>query len=115
WYLFALVFATRALGQSALSVSSITTVGKSFDRRSGLPMGVYAVPLSLFFAAAFAYTGTSVRVDGWRVAWAHVAIGLVVIAAPVVLLLQEPATLSVRAADDAGQTPRGSTLAEALR
>jgi MFS family permease len=115
WYLFALVFATRALGQSALSVSSITTVGKSFDRRSGLPMGVYAVLFSLFFAAAFTYTGTSVRVDGWRVAWGHVAIGLIVIAAPMVLLLQEPKTLGIRAADDAPETLRGSTLAEALQ
>src|SRR5262249_13595582 len=31
--LFALVLATRALGQSALSVASITAVGKSFDRK----------------------------------------------------------------------------------
>jgi MFS family permease len=120
WALFALIFATRALGQSALSVSSITTVGKSFDRRSGLPMGVYAVLLSLLFAAAFAYTGTSVRVDGWRVAWAQVATGLVVIAAPMILLLQEPQTLEpqsrgVRAADHAPETLRGSTLAEALQ
>jgi MFS family permease len=39
WALFALVFAARAIGQSALSVSSITTVGKSFGRRSGFAMG----------------------------------------------------------------------------
>ena len=51
--LFLLVLATRALGQSALSVASITAVGKSFDRRVGVAMGVYSVLLSVFFAAAF--------------------------------------------------------------
>ena len=64
--LFALVLATRALGQSALSVASITAVGKSFDRRVGVAMGVYSVLLSVFFAAAFIAVGTSVRVNGWR-------------------------------------------------
>src|SRR5260221_686526 len=45
--LFWLVLATRALGQSALSVASITAVGKSFDRRVGVAMGVYSVLLSI--------------------------------------------------------------------
>src|SRR5262245_9861694 len=86
--LFALVLATRALGQSALSVASITAVGKSFDRRVGMAMGVYSVLLTVFFAAAFTAVGTSVRVDGWRTAWRFVAIGLLV-SAPLVLLLRE--------------------------
>ena len=55
--LFLLVLATRALGQSALSVASITAVGKSFDRRVGVAMGVYSVLLSVFFAAAFVAVG----------------------------------------------------------
>src|SRR5215217_2031034 len=33
--LFALLLATRAIGQSALSIASITAVGKSFDRDVG--------------------------------------------------------------------------------
>ena len=48
--LFVLVLATRALGQSALSVASITVVGKAFDRGIGFAMGVYSVLLSIFFA-----------------------------------------------------------------
>jgi len=87
--LFWLVLATRALGQSALSVASITAVGKSFDRRVGMAMGVYSVLLSVFFAAAFVAVGNSVRVSGWRTAWAQVAFGLVLFAAPVVLFLRE--------------------------
>jgi MFS family permease len=109
--LFLLVLATRAIGQSALSVASITAVGKSFDRRVGVAMGVYSVLLSVFFAAAFVGVGYSVRVSGWRTAWAQVAIGLVLFAAPVVLLLRERAGLN--AADTGGG--EGLPLAAALR
>jgi MFS family permease len=113
--LFLLVLATRALGQSALSVASITAVGKSFDRRVGVAMGVYSVLLSLLFAAAFTAVGTSVRVSGWRTAWAQVALGLALFAAPAVLLLRdrpEPTgEKGVRPLFDDG----GMSLAAALR
>ncbi|MEO8259939.1 MAG: MFS transporter [Acidobacteriota bacterium] len=110
--LFLLVLATRAIGQSALSVASITAVGKSFDRRLGVAMGVYSVLLSVLFAAAFVAVGTSVRVSGWRTAWAQVAFGLALFAAPVVLLLTTPRKGAVAlfpAAED------GMSLAAALR
>jgi MFS family permease len=110
--LFLLVLATRALGQSALSVASITAVGKSFDRRVGVAMGVYSVLLSVFFAAAFVAVGYSVRVDGWRTAWAWVAYGLVLFAAPVVLLLRERAARPGLAAEGPGD---GVSLGAALR
>src|SRR5688500_1594883 len=74
WPLFGLVLATRALGQSALSIASITTVGKTFGRDAGLPMGVYSVLLSVFFMIAFVTVGGSVRSAGWRTAWGQVAI-----------------------------------------
>jgi MFS family permease len=110
---FLLVLATRALGQSALSVSSITAVGKSFDRHVGVAMGVYSFLLSVFFAVAFVAVGNSVRVNGWRAAWAQVAAGLVV-AAVAALLLRErnQATASATRVEDSGD---GLTLAEALR
>jgi len=112
--LFFLVLATRALGQSALSVASITAVGKSFDRRVGVAMGVYSVLLSLLFAAAFTAVGNSVRVSGWRTAWAQVAIGLVLFAAPTVLLLRErPAQASN--ATEGTTADDGLSLAAALR
>ena len=107
--LFLLVLATRTLGQSALSVASITAVGKSFDRSVGWAMGVYSVLLTIFFAAAFTAVGTWVRVDGWRTAWARVAIGLFVLAAPAALLIRERAAAA--SPDDAGD---GLSLADAL-
>ena len=62
-----LVLATRAIGQSALSVASITTVGKSFPKDAALPMGVYSVLLSVFFVIAFLVVGgTSTRPAGGR-------------------------------------------------
>jgi MFS family permease len=111
--LFGLVLATRAIGQSALSVASITTVGKSFDRRVGVAMGVYSFLLSVMFIAAFVAVGNSVRVNGWRTAWAQVAIGLVVFAAPLALLIRE--RVIATATDAAETTGDGLTLAAALR
>jgi MFS family permease len=110
--LFALVLATRAIGQSALSVASITAVGKSFDRRVGVAMGVYSVLLTVLFAAAFTAVGTSVRLQGWRTAWGYVALGLILFAAPVTLLLRD-GRIQARATETG---PENSlSLAAALR
>jgi MFS family permease len=110
--LFVLVLATRAIGQSALSVASITVVGKSFDRRVGVAMGVYAVLLSLMFAAAFSAVGTSVRVNGWRTAWAQIALGLVLFAAPVALFMRERLTTT---SSGEAATASSLSLAAALK
>jgi cyanate permease len=110
--LFVLVLATRALGQSALSVASITAVGKSFDKNVGVAMGAYSVLLSILFAAAFVAVGNSVRVNGWRPAWIQVAYGLILFAAPVTLLLRERRATT---ADTQSDGARGMSLAAALR
>jgi MFS family permease len=112
--LFLLVLATRALGQSALSVASITAVGKSFGRRVGAAMGVYSVLLSVFFASAFVGVGTAVRVSGWRSAWGWVACGLLLFAAPIVLLLREGPAPQTADSDEHGVSS-GLSLAAALR
>jgi MFS family permease len=110
--LFALVLATRALGQSALSVASITAVGKSFNHRVGIAMGLYSVLLSLLFAAAFTAVGTSVRIDGWRTAWAQVAFGLFLFAAPIALLLRER---TLQTSSDQAGGEMSLSLASAIR
>ncbi|HUF62980.1 MAG TPA: MFS transporter [Verrucomicrobiales bacterium] len=109
--LFALVLLTRALGQSALSVASITAVGKSFGGRVGWAMGVYSVLLSVFFAGAFVAVGAVVRNQGWRPAWALVALGLVLVAALVVILFHEP----LRPTQTRTAPPTGLPLSAALR
>jgi MFS family permease len=89
--LFALLLATRAIGQSALSVCSIATVARWFPGRAGFAMGVYSVLLSVFFAVAFGAIGYSVRASGWRETWAWIAGILIFTVAPLVLVaLREP-------------------------
>src|SRR5436190_17495649 len=84
--LFGLVLLTRGLGQSALSVVSITCVGKSFRTRVGLAMGVYSVLLSVLFATAFGLVGHVVTARGWRNAWFQIAVALIFVITPTVLI-----------------------------
>jgi len=112
--LFVLILLTRAIGQSALSVASITAVGKSFGSSVGMAMGVYSVLLSVFFAAAFVAIGASVRTVGWRVAWLQIAVGLAFVVTPtVVFFMREPGTPSANA--EARGASGGMSLGAALR
>jgi MFS family permease len=89
--LFSLLLATRAFGQSALSVCSITLVGKWFRQRVGVAMGIYSVLLSVLFAVAFGLIGYSIRQNGWRIAWLHAALALLFVITPLVMFaLREP-------------------------
>jgi MFS family permease len=113
--LFALVFATRALGQSALSVASITVVGKAFNRRIGFAMGIYSVLLSVFFAGAFIVVGGAVRNAGWRDAWSGIALALVLFVAPAVLLfIREPGGASDPQEENGAAGGEGLSLRDAL-
>jgi MFS family permease len=115
--LFALVTLTRGLGQSALSVASISAVGKWFEKRVGLAMGVYAFLLSALFAASFGVIGYVIREEGWRTAWGQVAWGLFAVALLVLLFLRE-APPADPAAEDSGPeqaAERSLTMAEAVR
>lgn len=82
-----LITLTRGLGQSALSVVSITIVGKWFVRRLNLAMAVYTVVLSVGFMMAFPLIGTLVIANGWRNTWWTIGIALLFGLAPLALLL----------------------------
>lgn len=84
--LFGLLLLTRAFGQSALSVSSITVAGRSFGKRVGPAMGLYSFLLSAFFVVAFVVVGAAVSNHGWRIAWRQIAFALAFGIAPVSLL-----------------------------
>jgi len=120
--LFVLLLLTRALGQSALSVVSITAVGKSFGRRVGLAMGVYSFLLSAFFVVAFVLVGASVSGRGWRVAWFQIAAGLTFVIAPLTLIFLRDSAKSASAdngnpapASEAPHTAASFSLLQALR
>lgn len=119
--IFLLLLATRAFGQSALSVCSIVTVGRWFPTRAGAAMGVYSVLLSVWFAISFGIIGYSIRVNGWRAAWLHIALALIFVVVPlVVFALHEPRKEGESGKRmEPGSAPEATapdyTLAQALR
>ena len=85
--LFCGLILSRGLGQSALSVVSLTMVGQWFGRRLNLAMGVYSILLSIGFMVAFPVVGGAVGAYGWRAAWSGVGYFLVLPLTIVALLL----------------------------
>ena len=90
WLMFFLLVLSRGLGQSALSVVSLSMVGQWFQRRLSVAMGVYSVLLSIGFMAAFPLVGGSVLALGWRNAWASIGWCLVLVLAPLGVVLVRP-------------------------
>lgn len=82
-----LITLTRGLGQSALSVISITIVGKWFVRRLNFAMAIYTVVLSIGFMIAFPIIGSMVISQGWRSTWSVVGFALLFGLAPLAWLL----------------------------
>jgi MFS family permease len=82
-----LITLTRGLGQSALSVISITIVGQWFVQRLGVAMAVYTIVLSAGFMLAFPIVGATVIAYGWRTAWTAVGLTLLLALAPLSWLL----------------------------
>jgi MFS family permease len=112
--LFTYVLLTRALGQSALSVSSITAAGKAAGPRPEMTMGVYSVLLSIFFMIAFVVVGGIVRTSGWRTAWMQVGLALLLGVAPLTFFILKD---DFRGSGEMTAAPAGAglTLAQALR
>jgi len=113
-----LITLTRGLGQSALSVVSITMVGKWFVKRLNLAMAVYTILLSIGFMIAFPLIGALVISSGWRTAWWTIGLALLVGLTPLSLLFvrNTPSNtkdeLSERQSD--AETNRSFTLTEAI-
>jgi MFS family permease len=108
-----IVTLTRGFGQSALSVCSITAVGKWFAQRPGPAMGVYGFLIGMYFSVAFGVVGWAVRTHGWRSAWSSVAAALVFVIAPLTFLLLRDAPRPTPTATNAPAS--GLSLASALR
>ena len=115
-----LITLTRGLGQSALSVVSITMVGQWFVRRLNLAMAIYTIALSIGFMLAFPLIGEMVLAHGWRTAWWVIGLVLLVGLAPLALLLvrRSPESCAIepdgRAVAVSHELPTDYTLREAL-
>src|SRR5687767_8477706 len=122
WVIAILITLTRGFGQSALSVVSITIVGKWFVRRLNAAMAVYTVVLSVGFMIAFPIVGAMVIKSGWRSAWAAIGFCLLFGLAPLALLLVRSSpeecglkTDEMRSEPQMDQSPaKGQTLGQAM-
>ncbi|HWA99949.1 MAG TPA: MFS transporter [Pirellulales bacterium] len=114
--MFVLITLSRGLGQSMLSIVSLTIVGKWFTARwVGLAMGVYSVLMGVGFGIAFKTVGSSVLDLGWRDTWAGIGWWLLGFAAVSLLLVRDPQRGATQRAASEGEFLRGSTFAAAVR
>lgn len=107
-----LITLTRGLGQSALSVISLTLVGQWFVRRLSLAMAVYTVVLSVGFMVAFPVVGAIVINYGWRAAWTAIGLMLLLGLAPLGWLLVRRRPEAIRRSPD-GERPVNQRVEEA--
>jgi MFS family permease len=112
---FVLLTLTRGLGQSALSVVSLTLVGKWFRRRLSVAMGVYSVFVAIGFMTAFGvYRG--LHDLSWTTVWASLGWILVAIVAPLSWLIVRDGPQGGSQLHDAGNSSSRDdwTLIEAI-
>lgn len=117
FFAIGLIF-TRGLGQSMLSIISLTWIGRWFGTRVGGAMGAFALLMSFMMAAATGLLAGGVNGFGWRNAWSYQAIGILAVLIPL-WLLPEPSRHSPHApSDTAGAPPtaeHAATWQSALR
>ena len=89
--LFVLLVLVRGLGQSALSVVSLATVGQWFQKTIERAMATYSVTMTVGFMIAFPLLEAMIRSQGWRAAWSGLGGALILALAPLALLLPKPA------------------------
>ncbi len=116
--LFLLVL-MRGVGQSALSVVSLTIVGKWFVRRLSVAMGIFAVLMSLGFAVAIVVAGDVVLTQGWRVMWSGLGWILMVLSGLCLLFVRrDPEAVGLDTEvvkdDESDEPVIGFTLVQAL-
>jgi MFS family permease len=99
-WLAVLLTSSRGLGQTALSVASLATVGKWFPQRVSRAMGIYALVVGLGFVAAFPGVQKAAEVYGWRAAWNGVGLALLALAALSLLAVRSGPTRPAGALDE---------------
>ena len=114
--LFVSLILTRGLGQSSLSVVSITIVSKSFNARQlGVAMAFYAIlsaPFHLLLIKGVGWAITDAGFD-WRDVWSGVAVSLIALSLMSMALTRSPSLPSGHCTPSA-DTQTGSTLWQAL-
>lgn len=110
-----LILLTRGLGQSALSVVSISMTGKWFQRRLPLATAVYSVVVSMGFMAAFIAAMSYAKSD-WRVVWSFEGYVLLFFCAPwFAILIRSAPTIELADNSEFVADNNDFTLTEALQ
>jgi MFS family permease len=115
WALAIAIMLTRGLGQSALSVVSITIVAKSFStQRLGLAMAWYAILSAPFHLVLIKGVGWAFKLEGltWRTIWASIGFSLVLLSLSALLLPKNSSAVMVKKSTS---DTDGFTLRQALR
>jgi MFS family permease len=119
--MFLLIMLTRGMGQSALSVVSISMIGKKFTGRLAWATSAYSILMSVGFAIAFPLVGSRIQqaieihgAAGWRTAWAEIGMVLIFGLAPLALLLLRTPPQLKDAESTAIPTEEGYSLGAAL-
>ena len=74
--IMAFLILTRAVGQSALSTISVTSVGKWFTTRLAIAMGVFSVIVAIGFSVAIVGAQAQIAIDGWRKVWMTIGLSV---------------------------------------
>jgi MFS family permease len=113
--MFVYVLLTRGLGQSMLSVVSITLVGKWLTRRLALAMGLYSLVVGLAFSFAFVGVGSLVLNYQWRAAWSMIGVALLIFAAIAAIVVRDgQASTSDATKQRVSSEAASATLTQAL-
>jgi MFS family permease len=114
--LFMLVLLTRGLGQSALSVVSLSLVGKAAGDRPGAVIGVYSFLVAVGFMAAFSGVKAAFeRLDmDWRTLWSGIGWVLIGFSFLAVALVRNPQLSTAGPANAVAGETQSLTLAAAL-
>lgn len=118
WPLAITVTLTRGLGQSALSVISLTMIGQWFAWNAvDRAMAIYSIVMSIGFMIAFPVVGSLVQSWGWRSAWLAIGVALLAILAPASALFARRSPDQPHQPDRPHQPyqPNSSTWQQAVR
>ena len=110
---------TRGFGQSALSVVSLSLVGKWFARRLDFAMGIYSLLVGIGFILAFPSVGQATLAYGWRSSWFAIGLALTAVIAPLAWVIVRDGPEEVGSRMDGASTSAGDrkdlTFGDALR
>ena len=106
---------TRGLGQSMLSVVSLTLIGKaSVGPRQPYAMAGYALLVSVLFIIAFSIMGAVIPAAGWRVTWQGLGWTVLIFAPLFALLVIEPRATPALKDEPADDNISSATVLQAL-